>query len=235
MTNASKVLQIATQFKLNEKNPRARKLQKNLVSLILQTPVPGITRPRKSENNYNERIKVYIEKRMWYIINLFAIKNNELPFDFFFMFWVYDDAQNNNQNINQARRNANTAEIVDLIFNTFFKTRSPKDKIAVIKRLPPAVLTAISNNVPNSVKNLVANVSTYMNADMMPVNRSNINSKNLAFIMSNVNNTQKIRTVYNKKGLFKWLSKSNKSPKTQPSPMTRKTFNAGNIMNFPPK
>lgn len=229
MSNNEKVLQIAAQFKLNEKTPRAHKLQKNLVRLILETPTPGMNRPPKNDK---ARTSAYVEKRMWYIIHLFGMDQKKLPFDFYFLFWVFDEAQNQNQTINQARRNADTATIVDLIFNTFFKPLSPADKLAVIRRLPPAVLTAISNKVPNSVKNLVANVTTWMNASMMPVNRSNIRNKNLAFIMSNVNNTQKIRTVYDKKGLYKWLSKSTRTPKTQPSPMTRKTFNADNIMNF---
>ena len=230
--NKDKVLQIATQFKLKEKNPRAHKLQKNLVSLILKTPVSGMNRPPMNDK---ARTRAYVEKRMWHMIKVFDMDQKKLPFEFYFLFWVFDEAQNQNRNINQAKRNADTAVVVNLVFNTFFKPLSPAGKLAVIKRLPPAVLTAISNKVPNSVKNLVINVTTWMNANMYPANKSNLNNKKLAFIVSNINNTRKIRTVYNKKGLYKWLSKSNKTPKVQPSPMTRNMFNAGNIMNFPPK
>lgn len=210
--NNDKVLQIATQFKLNEKNSRAHKL---LVRHIIDTRVTGIKRPRMN----GKPVVSYIT-RVNYIMNTFAIKDMSL--ELIELVMAYEDARNQGKG----------QELVDFVYNNFFKSLKPEDKIAVIRRLPSAVMKNISNKVPNSTKNFIANVTTWMNANMMPVNKSNINNKKLAFIVSNINNTRKIRTVYNKNGLLAWLNKSNKSPKTQPSPMTRKMFNANNIINF---
>jgi len=250
MNTNDKILKILIGFKLKESTQEARELHKFFVRMIIDSAFkhyPDKTkRPRMAANNYLNLHKRYIDSRAKYIQGIFGVNVDK---DRWFPFYVsqYDAAHDyNNVNQNQNNRNDDTQKIADHMYDTYFTKLPIRDKMTMIKNLPSPVLTEIAGRVLLSAenikkkrtvsnKNYTKNVTTWMNANMMPANNKNISPTNHAFLMSNLNNTSKIRTVYDIKGLMEWLNKSNAYPKTQPSPMTRKFYKKNNIRKFPPR
>jgi len=72
-----------------------------------------------------------------------------------------------------------------------------------------------------------ANVRTYFNKSFNAVNKKNIPANKRSFLLTNVLNNRKVRTVYDIRALKKWLNQAGVSP------LTRIPFTNNNIKKYP--
>lgn len=86
----------------------------------------------------------------------------------------------------------------------------------------------------NNAKN--KNVAVWMNREMSPGNKKNIDPSKRAYLKTNVSKNGKILHVYDRNGLKNYLAFAEGHGKNaeRPSPMTRKPFKLSNIMPYPP-
>ena len=81
------------------------------------------------------------------------------------------------------------------------------------------------------------NVAVWMNREMSPGNKKNIEPSKRAYLKTNVSKDGKILHVYNRNGLKNYLAFANGHGMNaeRPSPMTRKPFKLSDIKVYPPQ
>lgn len=81
------------------------------------------------------------------------------------------------------------------------------------------------------------NVAVWMNREMSPGNKRNIEPSKRSYLKTNVSKDGKILHVYDRNGLKNYLAFAEGHGKNaeRPSPMTRKPFKLSDIRSYPPE
>ena len=121
----------------------------------------------------------------------------------------------------------------DVMMGSPILRRSPR--ISGILRRPGNITNAINKYVPtvnNTRNNKINNVATWYNSSVYTANINNIPKNLRVFIRTNINKSNKVKTVYNQRGLKNLMKVEAQRGRNFISPVTRIRYKLENIKKY---